>query len=131
MRQQSQLFLLLAASLLIFACAGKTASELPRIKTFAEARAALGAPGASTERPDGLLAHEWVLDQSEFVPGQYVIQQIYIGHDRDGYRKYHEREVWVPAHRSGKYCRIVMLADAAGQVLNSTYEGNACDALFK
>lgn len=121
--------LLLAMSLT--GCASRISRELPAMTTLAQFQSAFGP--AQTIRPgqDGSVVHEWGFDRTTFEPGQYVTQRIYMGHDRDGYRKYHEREVWVPAHRSGRFCRVVVLADPEGRVLHSAYQGNDCDALFR
>lgn len=121
----------LCACILLVGCASKISQQLPRMTTLAEAKAAFGPPQSSKKTADGTVAHEWGFDQTEFVPGQYVTQKIYMGHDRDGYRKYYEREIWVPAHRSGRYCHILIETDAAGLLLRSAYQGNACDSLFR
>ncbi len=112
-------------------CASKISQAMPRISTLTEAHAAFGPAHAVKELPDGTAVHEWFRDGTDFVPGQYVTQRIYMGHDRDGYRKYYEREVWVPAHRTGNYCRIVIQVNKTGLVLHSAYQGNACDAMLR
>jgi len=122
---------LLACGLFFPGCASKISQAMPRISTLAEAQAAFGPAHSVRELPDGTAVHEWGTNNTELVPGQYVTQRVYMGHDRDGYRKYHEREVWVPAHRKGRYCRIVVQVNATGLVLNSAYQGNACDAMLR
>lgn len=126
-----RLVLAFCACIPIAGCASKISQQLPRMATLAEAEAAFGPPQSSKKTADGTVAHEWGFDQIEFVPGQYVTQKIYMGHDRDGYRKYYEREIWVPAHRSGRYCHILIETDATGLLLRSAYQGNACDSLFR
>lgn len=122
---------MLLCAFLLTGCASRMSKDLPRMSTLAEAMAAFGAPLSSKELPDGTFLYEWGFDQTVFVPGQYVTQMIYLGHDRDGYRKYHEREVWVPAHRQGRFCHIAMVANATGLVLHSSYQGNKCDEMFR
>lgn len=112
-------------------CASKISQAMLRISTLAEAQAAFGPAHSVKELPDGAAVHEWLADRTEFVPGQYVTQRIYMGHDRDGYRKYYEREVWVPAHKSGQYCRIAVQVNQAGLVLHSAYQGNNCDEMLR
>jgi len=116
---------------LLSSCASRISGIMPKIATLQEARSYLGEPARSTSTSDGRVFHTWLLDHSVFEPGQYITQQIYVGHDRDGYRKYIEREVWVPAHRAGKYCRVSIVTDMDGKVVQSSWEGNACDALLK
>lgn len=124
---------LLTLVLLLFfgGCAKSPMDRLmPQVETVASARQHFGPPASSTELPDGTVRHEWVLDQSTQEPGRYVTQRSYWGHDRDGFRKSHERTVWVPAHRVGQYCRLWMISDANGRVLRSDWEGNACEAMM-
>lgn len=112
MRGRTSFFYLAAAIFAFFlfaGCASKISQQLPSMVTLAEAEAAFGPPQSSTEKSDGTVVHEWGFDETEFVPGQYVTQRVYMGHDRDGFRKYYEREVWVPAHRSGRYCHIMLV----------------------
>ena len=115
---------------LFSSCASRISGIMPKIDSLQEARSHLGEPTSSSVKSDGRVFHTWLLDHTVFEPGQYITQRLYVGHDRDGYRKYIEREVWVPAHRAGKYCRVSIVTDMDGKVLQSSWEGNACDDLF-
>lgn len=112
-------------------CASRISRDLPAMTTLAQFEASFGPPQKTAPREDGTVVYEWGFDNTAFEPGQYVTQRIYMGHDRDGYRKYYEREVWVPAHRSGRFCQVRVVADQAGRVLHSAYHGNDCDPLFR
>lgn len=116
---------------LCISCAGKMKSLLPQIITLPMAVTYLGEPSRSATHDDGSNTHEWIVDNTVFEPGQYVTQQIYVGHDSDGYRKYVEREVWIPAHRRGEYCRVQITTTVDGRVLHSHWEGNVCDRLIR
>lgn len=124
------LSLVLAIILTVTGCAkSKMDALMPQVTTLQQAQQYFGNPSKSEERPDGTVRYEWVKGKAEQVPGQYVTQQIYVGHDSDGFRKYVEREVFVPWHLEGNFCQLIIVADKQGRVLRSDWVGTDCNSL--
>lgn len=123
--------LLLASPVVAGGCAGGSQLQriMPNMTNMTLVLAYFGPPTGSTQLPDGTTRHEWVKDQDFHFPGGRQTVQVYAGHDRDGYRKYVEREVYVPPRTEHRYCRLTVIADPEGRVLGSTWEGNGCDSL--
>ena len=102
---------------------------MPHMSNMELMRAYFGKPTGSVELPDGSVRHEWVLDRLFTHPGGVQTVLVYVGHDRDGYRQYVEREVVVPQRSEQQYCRMTAVADKSGRILRSAWEGRHCDEL--
>ena len=119
------LFLLLAGG-----CA-KTQMQkiMPSMSNMQLLNAYFGDPTGSEELPNGTIRHEWVLDRLFRHPGGIQMMRVYVGHDRDGYRQYVEREAYVPPRSEYQYCKMTAIAYRSGKVLHSAWEGSHCDEL--
>lgn len=136
-RSRGPALLLLAALAAFYAagCAPKQspmAALMPGIRTMNEAHLYLGYPASSREEADGATRHEWLLDNAYHEQGKWILQKAPgIYYDSDGYPVEIYREVWRPAREVRKYCRIVIVADAKGQVLSRHWEGQSCADLIR
>jgi hypothetical protein len=74
--------------------------------------------------------YEWLLDDVTTVPGQDVVERFLVGTDRQGFPVYYERIRWVPAHPAQRFCRVRLLADARGRILDRSVEGGDCEDLL-
>ncbi len=101
----------------------------PQLSNMVIARHYLGEPTSSTRQEDGTLLHEWLLDRLLLHPGGVEIVEVYVGHDRDGYRVYREEELYVRPWQERQYCRAQALANPDGRVLRVSWEGPNCDEL--
>lgn len=111
-------------------CASTAMDRLmPRVETMSVARHYFGEATSVRELADGGTRSEWILDRTTQIPGQDVEQTIFVGRDRDGYIKRVTRTVFVPAHMVRQYCRLTIIADKNGRVLESSWHGDSCDAL--
>ena len=102
---------------------------VPHVSNMVIAHHYFGKPTQSTELADGTVRHEWLLDRVFQQPGGLETRRIYVGHDRDGYRKYIEEEVYVRPWKEQQYCRLVIIADKGGAVLQADWDGYTCDEL--
>ena len=119
------------ALLLLSGCATTKMDRLmPHVETMQLATHYFGAPTSKSDLPNGGARNEWLLDQVTQVPGQYVEQRIFVGYDCDGFPVYYTRNVFVPAHMARQYCRLVIVADKNGNVLESTWEGDSCEEMM-
>ncbi|MDR1947550.1 MAG: hypothetical protein LBQ51_10365 [Desulfovibrio sp.] len=121
------LFLLLISA----GCAsGPLGRLMPHIESMSLAESYFGPPSSSVPVQGGV-EHEWLLDDEASVPGQEVTERFLVGNDAQGFPVYYERTRWVPAHRERRFCRLRMLADAQGNILSRSMEGNDCAELLK
>ena len=105
-------------------------SNLPDVANIAEAEQAFGQPTDMRDLGGGKTLSIWEFKRYEQVPGQYVDERRYIGHDRDGFPKYRLMRYWVPFHVVDQFCRLEIVAGPSGNVESSTWDGNACDYLL-
>lgn len=130
--KRAAFFLLLSATVCIWSCASSGTMDrlVPQVENREMALHYFGPPTSESTLPDGNTRYEWVLDRTIQKPGQIVVQQVRMwGRDSDGFPRYREREVFVPAHTVYQNCRMVMILDAEGKVLESVWQGNSCDEL--
>lgn len=121
---------ILALALFSGGCARSQMQKiLPHVNTMVVAHHYFGYPTRSETLTNGTIRHEWVLDRAFQHPGGIETQKIYVGHDRDGYRKYIEKDVYVKPWVEQQYCRLQIIADENGRVLDSAWEGRSCDDL--
>ena len=119
------------ALLLLSGCATTKMDRLmPHVETMQLATHYFGVPTSKSDLSNGGARNEWLLDQVTQVPGQYVEQKIFVGYDYDGFPVYYTRNVFVPAHMARQYCRLVIVSDKAGNVLESTWEGDSCEDMM-
>jgi hypothetical protein len=124
----------LAIPLLLVLLAGGCAKTqmqkiMPYMSNMQLLHAYFGDPTGSVELPNGTIRHEWVLDRLYRYPGGIEMVRVYVGHDRDGYRQYVDREVYVPPRSEYQYCKMTAIADRSGNILHSAWEGSHCDEL--
>lgn len=124
------IFILIISSFAAGGCARTQMQKImPDVTHMVVARHYFGEPTRSLDLPDGTKRHEWILDRVFQHPGGIETQRIYVGHDRDGYREYYERDVYVPPWSEQQYCRMSLIANAEGAVLQTEWEGSHCDDL--
>jgi hypothetical protein len=102
---------------------------MPNMDNMQLMHAYFGDPTASVELPDGTVRHEWVLDRLFTHPGGTRTVLVYVGHDRDGFREYVEREVEVRQRTEYQHCTMTAIVDRSGMVLRTAWEGRNCDEL--
>ena len=113
-------------------CAGTAMDRLmPHIETMGLAKHYFGEPTGRSALPNGGTRSEWLLDRVAQVPGQNVEEKIFAGYDRDGFPVYYTRVVFVPAHFARQYCRLTIVADKQGNILESSWDGNSCEDLMR
>lgn len=103
---------------------------MPHVETMQLARHYFGEPTSKSVLPSGETRNEWLLDKVTQVPGQYVEKKILAGYDRDGFPVYYIRNVFVPSHQERQRCRLEILSDREGRVLQSSWEGDGCEAMM-
>lgn len=122
--------LALGVALALGGCAGTQMRQIaPKMSNMVIARHYFGEPARSEELPDGTMRHEWLLDRVFNHPGGMETRNVYVGHDRDGYREYVEEEVYVSPWQEQQYCRMEVIADREGRIFNVSWEGRNCDEL--
>ena len=104
---------------------------MPHVENMYMATHYFGQPTSKTELPGGGTRSEWLMDRVTQVPGQYVEQKIFMGTDRDGFPRYYIRKVFVPAHMARQYCRLEIVADKDGGILESSWEGDSCEHMMR
>jgi hypothetical protein len=129
------LFMLFVSFAAVSGCVARNESRveqiLPKLTNMNDARMFFGSPGASETQDDGTIRHEWRLNASYDVQGQYVTEQSPWGkHDDGGYPVVVDREVWRRGHSVTKQCTLVILSDPQGKVLFTKAEGDSCDDLL-
>ncbi len=119
--------------LLSAACAPKSRLDaaLDNLTDVSAARQFFGEPDFQAPMADGRIRYDWQRSGQTFVPGQYVEREIFVGYDEDGYPVIWRQNVFVPAHNQELSCRLSLIADQAGRVLQKSREGNDCDALLR
>lgn len=124
--------------LLLVCCAGCAPKQsriervMPAMRDMNAVQRALGSPSTSRELADGATEHQWLLDSSYHEQGRWVREKSpWVRHDKDGYRVEVYRDVWYPPRDVTKYCRITIVADKTGKVVNRQWEGYSCDELVR
>ncbi len=112
-----------------FGCASRFEQTLEQTLTASEAVTRFGNPTSTRVLDNGHTRREWILDESEEIPGRYVTRWQWMGHDEDGYPVEYPYVQYIPPHTAYYRCMLVIVADPAGVILEKRFRGNACDAL--
>jgi hypothetical protein len=122
--------LLFFVLLLTAGCSGRFERALAEVRTAQEAVWRFGPPGEEEVLPGARLRQQWTVQDEELVPGQYVRQDVYVGHDREGYPEILTRWVFVPEHTLQYRCLLTLLSGPGGLLLERHWQGNACERLL-
>ena len=124
--------LIACAALALSGCVTTKMDRLmPHVENMKLASHYFGEPTGKSDLPDGKTRNEWLLDRVSQVPGQDVEQKILAGYDSDGFPVYVTCTVFVPAHMARQYCRLEIVTDKSGAILESTWEGDSCEDLMR
>jgi hypothetical protein len=122
--------LFLLALLFTAGCATRFERVLAEVRTADDALSRFGRPSAEEILSGERVRREWTVHEDELVPGQYVSRDIYAGHDREGYLVFLTQWIFVPEHIRQKRCRLTLVSDPAGVLLEQHWQGNACERLL-
>lgn len=115
-------------------CAGRTATRtesiLADITTLTAAVQIFGPFTSQNTLDAGRTRTVWEFSHIFQAPAMEQERDIIVGYDRDGYPVFRTITVYTPPHQELQNCRIDVLAEPDGRIIQASSRGNSCDRLL-
>ena len=123
----------LLSFLLLLGCASRFEKTLDEVRTGDEAERRFGTPTKTEQLADGGLRREWQLRTQYYSDGGYGDSDyaVSVGGYSSGFGIWLSRLFGSGGSYSDKYCRLEIVTNEEGTVVQRSWQGNDCERLLR